>query len=48
MSYTERLIALGYPRCCAERIVQDYEASGKESDLQAYIIAKEHVLEVLG
>lgn len=48
MNYVERLMALGYMRPCAERIVSEYTESGKIDDLLSYIQVKEHVMEVLG
>lgn len=48
MDYVAALIELGYVRCCAERIVQDYKEAGKINDLAEYLSIKEHVSEVIG
>lgn len=47
MDYVKKLIGLGFHRCCAQRIVNDYTDAGKVSDLEEYIVEKEHALEVL-
>lgn len=48
MDYVNELVQLGFQRCCAQRIVNDYTDAGKTSDLEEYISVKRHVSEVLG
>lgn len=48
MDYVQKLVDLGFLRCCAQRIVNDHMEAGKENDLIQYIAAKEHIAEVLG
>lgn len=48
MDYVQKLVDLGFLRCCAQRIVDDHLSAGKEQELREYIATKEHVAEVLG